>query len=69
MIDLLANHAEPFTTWPPLRIAQWALIASLLVASEAANLLGHGALSWTIDGLALAAFGAFTLARRARAGA
>ncbi len=38
-------------------------------ASEAANLLGHGALSWTIDGLALAAFGAFTLARRARAGA
>ncbi len=54
------------TRWPPARIAQWIVIASLLVVSEAVSLFGHTALSWGIDGVAVAVLVGFTLARRAR---
>ncbi len=67
MTGPVPNPTPPSSTaWPPLRIAQWAVVVSLLVASEAVNLLGHGALSWAIDGVVLVAFVAFTPARRAR---
>jgi glutaredoxin len=47
---------RPYRAWPPLRIAQWAAIIALLVASEALNLAGHTALSWCADGVAILVF-------------
>ena len=45
-----------YRAWPPLRIVQWATIIALLVASEALNLSGHSALSWSADGVAVSVF-------------
>lgn len=45
--------------WPPLRIAQWVVIALLLVASNALARAGHEALSWALDAGAVATYFAF----------
>jgi hypothetical protein len=52
--------------WPTIRLAQWVAIIALLLVSEVLSLSGHVAASWMTDGVALAVFIAFTLARRAR---
>lgn len=45
-----------------LRRVQWALIAALVTASFAVDGTGHSALSWTLDGVAVAVYAAFRLA-------
>jgi mycoredoxin len=51
-----------------LRAVQWAVIAALVAASFAADGTRRSALSWTLDGVAVAVYGAFrlTTARMAR---
>jgi mycoredoxin len=44
-----------------LRAVQWAVIAALVAASFAADGTGRSALSWTLDGVAVAVYGAFRL--------
>jgi hypothetical protein len=45
-----------------LRAAAWALIAALIAASFAVDGTGHSALSWVLDGTAVAVYAAFRLA-------
>jgi glutaredoxin len=45
-----------------LRAVQWAVIAALVAASFAADGTGHSALSWTVDGVAVAVYAAFRVA-------
>jgi mycoredoxin len=45
-----------------LRRVQWMLIAVLVTAGFAADGTGHSALSWTLDGVAVAVYAAFRLA-------
>lgn len=48
-----------------LRVIQWALIAALIVASFAVEAAGHAALSWGLDGVAVAVYLTFRLATAA----
>ena len=45
-----------------LRWVQWALIAALVTASFAVDRTGHSAVSWALDGVAVAVYAAFRLA-------
>jgi hypothetical protein len=45
-----------------LRTVQWALIAALIAASFAVDGTGYSALSWVLDGVAVAVYAAFRLA-------
>lgn len=45
-----------------LRAVQWAVIAALVAASFAADGTGHSALSWTLDGVAVAVYAVFRVA-------
>lgn len=55
--------------WPPLRIAQWAVTAVLVVASFTLDGTGHTAASWGVDPVAvLAWFGLGWAWRRGTAG-
>jgi mycoredoxin len=45
-----------------LRRVQWAFIAALVAAGFAADGTGHSALSWGLDGVAVAVYAAFRLA-------
>ncbi len=49
--------------WRPLRIAQWVVIAILLVVSNTVARSGREALSWVLDGGAVAAYFAFRFLR------
>jgi len=56
-------------SWPAVRIAQWMLIAALIVTSELVAHAGHSAASWGIDALAVVAYlGSRILRRRSAAG-
>jgi mycoredoxin len=48
-----------------LRVIQWALIAALIAVSFAVEAAGHAALSWGLDGVAVAVYLAFRLAAAA----
>ncbi len=50
--------------WPALRVVQWVVIWAVVAASFAADLTGHGALSWALDAVVAAAYLAFRVARR-----
>lgn len=63
VIDLVASAHPELTVdqrrWPPLRIAQWVVIALLLVVSNAVARSGQEVLSWALDVGAVAAYFAF----------
>ena len=48
-----------------LRVIQWALIAALIAAGFTVEAAGHAALSWGLDGAAVAVYLAFRLAAAA----
>jgi thioredoxin 1 len=58
------NAPPTSTAWPPLRIAQWVVLLSLVAVSYALDFAGHSGLSWATDGVILAAYLVF---RRLRA--
>ena len=45
-------------------VIQWAVVAALVTAGLAAEAAGHSELSWLADGLAVAVWLLFRLARR-----
>jgi mycoredoxin len=45
--------------WPPVRIAQWVIVAVLLIAANSVAAAGRDTLSLVIDGAAVAAYVAF----------
>ncbi len=47
-----------------LRVAQWVIIAALVVASFTVDALGHATLSWVLDAVAVAVYLLFRLLRR-----
>jgi hypothetical protein len=53
--------------WPPLRVAQWATLAALVVMSELVAWAGHPGASYAVDGLALIAYLGFRRLRRSPA--
>jgi hypothetical protein len=50
--------------WPLARIAQWLIIATLVVVSEPVAWAGHPSASYAVDGAALSTFVGFRRRRR-----
>ncbi len=58
--------APPRQRPAPAVIVAWLVVAAAVAGSFAADLTGHGALSWALDGVAIAAYVAVRLLRRRR---
>jgi len=66
---LLIGMAEGSTrTAEPLHVAQWVAIGVLIVLSILADVVGHSALSWGIDAIAIAIYFIFRSLRRRAVG-
>jgi hypothetical protein len=60
----MAYRPSTARRWPPLRIAQWAAVAALVVTSELVAWSGHTSASYVVDAVAVLAFVAFRRLRR-----
>ena len=62
-IDPVAARAQPRSGWPPASIAGWIVVVAAVTASLTVDGTGHGAISWALDALAVAAYLAMRVAR------
>lgn len=62
-IDPAAACARPRSRWPSASIAGWAVIVAAVTASFVLDGTGHSAISWVLDGLAVAAYLAMRVTR------
>jgi hypothetical protein len=60
----MTDNTASKPAWPPVRVAQWATIAILVVISEVVSWSGHAGASYGVDGLAVLAFLGFRWLRR-----